>query len=199
MSARNRWITRSEKILVTSPVLDILQRDCVSSEDGREHRFYLLTSKDWCNIVPVTREGKVVMVRQFRVGISGHTLEFPGGVADGEGEDARAAALRELAEETGYAPLPDARVQDLGWSFPNPAILNNRSHCFAVGPVARQGAQELDAGEMIEVVELSFAEIPERIARGEIRHALTLNTLFFLLLQARDGRELLTRELGSYR
>jgi ADP-ribose pyrophosphatase len=195
---KNQWICKAEKKLISSPVLDIVQRDCVSSEDGKEHRFFLMESRDWCNIIPVTREGKVVLVRQYRIGISQHTLEIPGGVTDPEDSDPLAAAIREMTEETGFAPAPGARSEELGWTFPNPAILNNRQHTFVVGPVERASAQNLDDGEMIEVVETSLDEIPRLIEQGQIRHALTLTALFFLMIRARDGRELLSRELGAY-
>src|SRR5262245_52453780 len=97
---RNQWITESEKTLISSPVMEIIQRDARSSEDGRAHKFYVMKSRDWCNIIPVTEDGKVVLVKQWRIGIDRHTLEVPGGVADQTDKDVRSAALREMAEET---------------------------------------------------------------------------------------------------
>jgi ADP-ribose pyrophosphatase len=197
-SDRNRWITETEKEIISSPVMTMVQRESRSSEDGRFHRFYLLKSRDWCNIIPVTETGKVVLVKQHRIGIDEHTLEVPGGVADPTDPDLLAAALRELAEETGYVPLPGAKSQVLGWTHPNPAILNNRCHSFIVGPVRKERPTQLDAGEMIETLEVSFAEIPELIQQGEITHALMLNTFFFLALQSDGGRRALTEQLAAF-
>ena len=180
---QNKWICLDEKKLLESPVMEIIQRDCKSSEDDRVHRFYLLKSRDWCNIIPITEDGKVVMVRQYRIGISEHTLEVPGGVSDPEDHDLQAAAIRELTEETGYVPMPGARCVPIGWSHPNPAMINNRVHSFVIGPVRRDQTQNLDDGEMIDVVEVPLEEIADRILRGEITHALMLNTFFFLLLK----------------
>lgn len=195
---RNTWVCTEEKTLLSSPVMEIVQRDCRSSEDGRPHRFFLFRSRDWCNVIPVTEDGKVVMVRQYRIGISDHTLEIPGGVSDPGDADGAAAAVREMTEETGYVPLPGARCVDLGWTHPNPAIQDNRVHSFLVGPVRLERKQKLDVGEMIEVVEVPIVEIPERIARGEIRHALILNA--FLLLALRDSSvgDALRRALGDF-
>src|SRR4051794_9571512 len=125
---KNTWVCEREETLLKSPVMEIVQRDCTSSEDQRLHRFYLLKSKDWCNIIPITEDGKVVLVKQYRIGISDHTLELPGGIADVSSESLKDAAIRELAEETGYVPLPGARCEELGWTHPNPAILDNRVH-----------------------------------------------------------------------
>lgn len=195
---RNTWICLKERKILSSPVMEILERDCKSSEDERTAKFYLLKSRDWCNIIPITEDGKVVLVKQFRIGISDHTLEIPGGVSDPEDTDMLCAAIREMTEETGYVPLPHARSQDLGWSHPNPAILNNRSHFFVVGPVSRQKTQNLDHGEMIEVVEVPISELGEWIAAGKISHALTLNALFALMIRVPQGLDALRDSLLGF-
>jgi 8-oxo-dGTP pyrophosphatase MutT (NUDIX family) len=196
---KNSWISEGEKTLLSSPIMDLIERRCHSSEDSeRKFKFYLLKSNDWCNIIPITEDGKVVMVKQYRIGISGHTLEIPGGVIDSEDQNHQVAAIRELQEETGYAPLPEAKCVDLGWSFPNPAIMNNRCHSYAIGPVRRISDQNLDAGEMIEIVEVPISEIPDRIIRGEINHALMLITFFFLSLESQQTSNSLTEVLNRF-
>lgn len=198
MSKRNAWICETEKNLLTSPIMSIVQQQCRSSEDGRLHTFYLFRSRDWCHIIPITEDGKIVMVKQHRIGIAQQTLEIPGGVTDPSDVDTQAAAIREMEEETGYAPLPGARVLPLGWAFPNPAIQDNRCHSFVVGPVRRKGPQRLDPAEMIEVVEVPIAELPARILGGEFTHALMLNAFLFLLLKNPEGSALLAQELQAF-
>ncbi len=195
---RNEWTKISEKVLASSPAVEVIQRECVSSEDGRPHRFYLIQSGDWVNIIPVTREGKVVLVRQYRVGISEHTLEIPGGIVDAKDTDVQAGALREMTEETGYVMSEGARCEYLGWSYPNPAIQGNRIHAFVVGPVEKSQDQELDSGEMIEVEEVAIEEIPRKIIGGEINHALILNAFLKLAFQEEEVTRGLLRGLGRF-
>lgn len=186
MSKKNLWISEGEELLIDSRFMSVYRRRARSSENGHRHDFYVLRSLDWCNIIPVTEEGHVVLVKQYRAGVSGFTLEIPGGVIDA-GESARDAALREMTEETGYEMLAGARCEALGLALSNPAILDNRVHSFIVGPVRRSLRQKLDPAEMIEVLEVPIAEIPNLIQRGELSHALMLNTFFFLSLRAGGG------------
>ena len=138
------------------------------------------------------------MVKQFRAGINDHTVEIPGGVADGEDQDIQASALREMTEETGYTLVPGGRCIKVGASFPNPAIQDNQTHSFVVGPVRKTQEQKLDPGEMIDVVEIPISEIPAMIRSGEISHALMLNAFLFLALAGTDGIEALTHGLTRF-
>jgi ADP-ribose pyrophosphatase len=148
---------------------------------GEEREFVVLQSPDWVNVVPLTDDGRMVLVRQYRHGIRRVSLEIPGGIID-PGETPEAAALRELREETGFAP---DRVTLLGRVCPNPAIQDN--HCYMYlaencRPVDRPAPEVF---ERIEVLLRPVSEIPALICREEICHALVLNALGFLgLMQA---------------
>jgi len=193
-----RWNTIGETLLAQSPVMDVIARQCVSSDHGRELTFYLMKSREWCNIIPVTEDGKIVLVRQFRIGIEQHTTEIPGGIADEGDQDLKSAAIREMIEETGYEPLPQAQCVDLGWSHSNPATFNNRTHGFVIGPVRKAKQQNLDPGEMIDVLEVEISEIPRLIQERVISHSLMINTFFFLALKDPSVSEALTRGLRRF-
>jgi ADP-ribose pyrophosphatase len=142
--------------------------------DG-SHRLEALSvsATDWCNVVAVTRDDEVVLVRQFRFGIATYSLETPGGVVD-PGETAAEAAVRELFEETGYRgsdPVALTRVH------PNPAMQANEAHGFLVQNASFSGAAAPDHGEDLEVVLVPASQIPLLIAEGVISHALIVVTL----------------------
>ena len=140
-----------------------------------EGDFYVIQSNDWVNVLPVTPDKQVVLVKQFRFGIESMSWEIPGGIMD-TGEDCVAAGLRELREETGYVST-SARV--LGTVSPNPAILNNRCHFVLAEGVHLSGEQQWDEHEEIEVRLFPLDEVYAMAMRGEIVHALVLNALLY--------------------
>lgn len=198
-SQKNSWICQNETILISSPVLNVVKQECISSENEKEFTFYLLKAHHWCNIIPITEDGKIVLVHQYRIGVADHTYEIPGGVTDPLDLDIQATALRELEEETGYSPLPHAQVTALGWNYPNPAMQDNRCFSFIVGPVAKSKNQNLDPGEMIDVIEVPIQELPNWIREGKLNHALILNSFLHLLLQDPQTDLLLIEQLKRFK
>ncbi|MBX7097542.1 MAG: NUDIX hydrolase [Myxococcaceae bacterium] len=143
--------------------------------DGREHPRVTLECPDWVNVVALTDDRRVVLVRQFRAGILAPTLEIPGGMVD-PGEAPATAAARELEEETGFRP---AKLVPLGVCHPNPALQDNRLHTYlATGCVQVHGGRP-DHGEDLELVVVPEAELGALVARGEISHALVLSAFYF--------------------
>ena len=151
--------------------------------DQREGEFVIIEANDWVNVVALTDDGRMLLVRQFRFGIHDFTLEIPGGVIE-TGEDPVAAGVRELREETGYAGR-SARV--LAQVRPNPAIQGNLCHIVLVEGCVRVGDTQFDPNEEIELHLLPVDEVLGRAERGEIKHSLVVDALFFLRAW-REGR-----------
>ncbi len=146
--------------------------------NGRAGDFTVIRTSDWINVIPVTPDGELVFIRQFRHGIREVTLEIPGGAIDRRDGDPRAAAERELREETGYEA---SRWETLGFVTPNPALQANRCHTFLATGARRVGDPCLDPYERIEVVTLTAAEAAAALRDGTVTHGLVLAAfgLFF--------------------
>jgi ADP-ribose pyrophosphatase len=153
------------------------------SSHHREGDFYVLTADAWCNIIPITAEGDVVMVEQFRHGTKSVTLEVPGGIVDPEDESTLAAARREMLEECGYDA---ARIEALGFVHPNPAILDNECHSFVAYDAWPASTQRPDDLEELRIRHIPLSAIPAMILDGTISHALVVSAFAKFFLQRPD-------------
>jgi 8-oxo-dGTP pyrophosphatase MutT (NUDIX family) len=147
--------------------------------DQSEHDFYRIQSTSWTQIVPITRDRQVVLVRQYRHGAGRLTLEIPGGLVDA-GEDPGEAAMRECLEETGYRARS---AVSLGALSPNPALFANKLYGYVATDVELEGAVQNQGTEQTEVLLAPVRDIAGMILSGEIDHALVVATLWRYLHQ----------------
>ena len=135
---------------------------------------YILEFRSWANVVALTENNEVVLIKQYRHGVKEVMWEIPGGVEDDE-EDPMEGGKRELLEETGYTAKDFIQ---LGKLYPNPAIQTNSMYYFLALGAEKVAEQELDDGEDIEVHLVPLDELIEMIKRGEFPHALQVAALF---------------------
>lgn len=133
----------------------------------------VLQAPDWINVVAVTAAQELIMVEQYRFGVSELTIEPVGGLVD-PGEDSLTAAKRELLEETGYG---HGQWRYLGAVHANPAIHDNLCHHWLAEGVEFIQEATPDSGESIGVHRMTLGQIKECIADGRLRHALGLSAL----------------------
>ena len=169
-----RWEKLGEKLLASTRIFDLRSQQYHHPVRGTTRDFVVIDSRDWVNVVALTPDGKLVLVRQFRFGIDAFSLEVPGGIIE-SGEDPVVAGLRELQEETGYVGKA-ARL--LGSVNPNPAIQNNRCHLVLVESAQPTAASAWDHDEEIEVSTAPVEEVFTWARTGRITHALVLNALW---------------------
>lgn len=169
-----RWERGAVRTLASTRVLELrgVGYRHPARPEGRE--FTVVSAPDWVNVVAVTPDDRLVLVRQFRFGIDAFSLEIPGGVIE-PGEEPLAAAARELAEETGFAGRPPVLLASV---HPNPAIQDNRCHLALIEGAERRGDTAWDRDEEIEIATAPVAEVLAWARAGRITHSLVLCALF---------------------
>lgn len=141
--------------------------------------FTVLEFNDWVNIIPITADGDVVMIRQYRIGMQKETIEIPGGVISPDDESPKHAAVREMQEETGYF---SEDVIHIGTVHPNPAIQNNKCYTYLARDAYPKSDQMLDSTEAIKIELLRKDAIFDMIKKAEITHGLVISAFAYLML-----------------
>lgn len=168
-----RWKKLAARPLLKTRIFDVESVDFQHPARPAPRDFFLINAPDWVNVLALTPEHHLVLVRQFRFGTNELSLEIPGGVMD-PGEEAAATGARELQEETGFV---GAHPQVLGTVHPNPAMQTNRCHLLLVENATRTAALKWDRDEEFEILTLPVEDVYARAYRGEITHAMVLDAL----------------------
>jgi len=184
-SPPSRWQKLGQVPRLHTRVFDVAGVTYRHPGRGAEREFLVINAPDWVNVVALTADDRLVLVRQFRFGIDDFSLEIPGGVIDA-GEDPVAAGLRELREETGFV---GAHARLLGSVNPNPAIQANRCHFLFVEQAVKLHDPAWDHDEEIEVTTLPVPEVLALAHSGGIVHGLVLNALMLFEPHWRAGRK----------
>ncbi len=175
------WDILHQESLFFCPIFEVWRKHARSRGSQKEHNFFVLHSPTWVNILPITAENEVVLIRQYRIGMEDFTYEIPGGLVEKQ-EDPQTGAARELLEETGYG---QGQVSLLGQIQPNPATHNNWCFSYIMENAQKVADQQLDQNEEIEIKLTPKNKIPEMVANGLIVHSLVLNA--FLYYQFREN------------
>lgn len=175
-----KWETIEEKFVGNFKIFDLFRIKRRNSDLDKEGNFVVLKSPKWVNIIPVTTEGNVLLIEQYRHGTDEITLEVPGGLVE-ENESPQSAGERECLEETGYSS--DERALLLGENTPNPAFLNNKCYSYVLFNCKKTARQKLDRHEDIRVIEVPMKEIKQMIIEKKIQHSLVLTAFFFYFLR----------------
>lgn len=176
------WKVLSSKDIFKTSIFRLRTDQCELPDGRVMPNYYVMEFPDWVNIVPVTEDGRIVLVQQYRHASGEISLEIPGGSTDprlsGDDEDPKRAAVRELAEETGYVP-DDIRL--VAVHRPNPAMQNNRMHTYIGLGCRLLQKPKPDPFEDIHVVTMPIPEVIDQILSGKINHSIVVASILCAL------------------
>ncbi|HUD44230.1 MAG TPA: NUDIX hydrolase [Patescibacteria group bacterium] len=174
----NKWKTLSSKLAFDNPWFRVRQ-DSIELPSGKIiDDYFMWQDNDVAQMVPITKEGKFILDKQYKHAVGQIMTEFPAGYFN-ENEKPEEAARRELLEETGYTA---EKFTFLGKLNHNPTKEIGNLYIFLVENAYKKEQQHLDETENIELVELTMEEIIEKIQNHEIWATGTISA-FFLALQ----------------
>jgi len=157
-----------------------LTTDRCELPDGRVMpRYFIMNFPDWVNILPITKDGQAVLVKQYRHASKKWHIEVPGGSMDPHrSETPLQGARREMLEETGY---DSQKIEHVSSHYPNPALQNNQMHTFVALECEKTQEQDLDEFEDLEVYFCSLEKLEEHLAAGDIDHSIMVASVVHAL------------------
>ena len=161
----------SSEIIYEGAILNV-RRDKVTAVKGEAYR-EIIEHNGAVAMVPITDEGNVVMVEQFRYASGRAVLEVPAGKIDKGEKDPAAVAARELREETGYSA---ENIKFLGKINTSAAYSEEMISVYAMTGLT-PGEQDLDEDEALNVIEMPFEEVYNMAAHGKLVDAKTMAAL----------------------
>jgi ADP-ribose pyrophosphatase len=167
----DQHVIRKKRELIRSGTILDIYKDTMELPNGKQEEWdFVSHRKGAAAVVPVTDDGKILMVRQYRNAIERYTLEIPAGSRDSTTEDTKVCAARELEEETGY------HSDDITFLI---SLKTTVAFCdeFIDVYLARNlkpGKQHLDEGEFIDVKAYDINELCDMIYAGKLQDSKTV-------------------------
>lgn len=172
-----KWKVLESVYLHREPWLTVRKDKCEMPNGKIVPAFYVTEYPEWVNALAFTKDGKVVMVKQYRHGIEQESIEIPGGVVE-ENETWQEGVERELLEETGYK---FEKLEYLGKISANPSTTNNFMHMFLATGGEKVAEQKLDEVEDLEVLIMTLDEVKQLVKENKIVQSLHVNCIMYAL------------------
>ena len=166
-------MTRVKRIRMYQGAIVDVYRDYMQFSNGNTEEWDYIHHRGAAAVVPVTDDGRIIMVRQYRNALERFTLEIPAGALDDPEEPGINCSARELEEETGY------RSENLEWLITlrtTVAFCNERIEVYVAKNLV-PSKQHLDPNEFVNVELHTVEELKQMIFDGEIEDSKTVASI----------------------
>ena len=181
----NMRTERLERVEIARGAILTYCHDKIKAPNGHICEYDFIKHQGAAAILPVLDDGRLLLVRQYRNALDRFTLEIPAGGLDGPDEPTKDAAVRELAEETGYT---SDKVSFLISIYPTVAYGNEKIDIYLAEDL-KKGERNLDEDEFINVEAWSIAELSELIFVGKLQDAKTIAAVMAYEFKIRNNNE----------
>lgn len=163
-----KWKTIHSEYIIKRPWLTARCDEVELPNGVKNPEYYVLEYPDWVNVIAITKDGRFIMVRQYRHGLDEVFTELCAGVME-KGEEPEQAARRELLEETGFS---GGQWQLWMVVSANPGSMNNLTYCFLATGVEKVSSQHLDKTEDLRYLLYDYDQVKRMVEQGEMKQAL---------------------------
>lgn len=173
MDHMEKEMTRVKRIRMYQGAIVDVYRDYMQFSNGNTEEWDYIHHRGAAAVVPVTDDGRIIMVRQYRNALERFTLEIPAGALDDPEEPGINCSARELEEETGY------RSENLEWLITlrtTVAFCNERIEVYVAKNLV-PSKQHLDPNEFVNVELHTVEELKQMIFDGEIEDSKTVASI----------------------
>jgi ADP-ribose pyrophosphatase len=175
----DNWITISSERHFADRNLEVVTDRVQTPAHPDPRAWTIVHRKPAVVVAPMTRDGKIILIRQERIPIGQAIWEMPSGQIDdcnSEPENIKSVALRELREETGYELAANGELISLGYFFSSPGFTDERGYFFLARPVQprAEGAEREEGESILDCRQFTVAQIRRMIADNDICDANTL-------------------------
>lgn len=173
-----KWKVLSSEYLFNDRWFKVRRERCETPAGKIVDPYYVYDFSTWVGAVPVTRDGKIVLIRQYRHATGEICIEIPGGCVDDTDASPEDAIRRELQEETGYT---FDTIEALGKISPNPSTNSNYLYMFLARGGVKSGEQQLDENEEIDVMEVTVAELKNLLRNNQLMQSMHVSCILYAL------------------
>ncbi|TQR15651.1 NUDIX hydrolase [Psychrobacillus soli] len=171
----NSWKMLNSSYVFKTPFGNLRKDDCELPDGQIIKNYYVNEYADWVNAIVLTKEKKIVLVKQFRYAAQDFFLEIPAGKPE-ENETYENAIVREVREETGFISEKEPIL--LGEFYVNPATQTNKVVTFLILDAFKAFDQVLDPTEFIDVRLVDLNDMETMIENQEINQLFTVSAYY---------------------
>ena len=155
----------------------VVYEDQVRKSDGMIGMFNRISVRDSSVIVPIFKDGSLLMVENYRHGARMNLLELPGGLINAD-EEPRDAAKRELLEETGYEC---STLEYINWTYTWPGRTTQKNFIFLAKGLKKRRKPHLEVFEYTKIRKLPKELVIQEIRSGNIKSAISISAILYTL------------------